>query len=567
MIRKLLAMAGGALLTLVILELAVALAYRAFAQLQADEESPAPRGGEREIRILCVGESTTAVSGDETGTLLLPATAYPAQLERILDARQSTFDFNVLNAGMLGGNSESVMSMAEARVSEFRPDLIIAMMGIRDRGGDPLPLLAAIPDWLSSLRTVQLACWLYEGVVMRRGENAATVSTVDDIPRALEGMDWQLRIYGKETRIAFPPNAEVEAAVSALRVALYHWYIGRIEHAEGLLRETIAEQSMGYNILARVLASAGKMDEAVALLEEAIRLHPEEGMHRVVLANLLTEHGRFDEARALLDRALADSGSYRKAVNTRNWIHLALADLYRAEGKYDKALTTLESVVRKVSVEFRPAFPLLRAQKKLLLGEISIALGRWENAERHLLQALESRPMQHSHMWLLSKVYRQTGQLEKEAQVRRELLEETQRMGEYFELAKLFRQSGDGDRVPDLLAHAVREIPSIGANYRRLYELASRNDIELVVMQYPFFGLDLLHQYAPEAEGVAFIDNKHNFDAAPEKYVFDPRFPWAFTHYTEEGSRVLAEHVADTVLEIFPADEAAETLTSGGTLG
>ena len=210
---------------------------------------------------------------------------------------------------------------------------------------------------------------------------------------------------------------------------------------------------------------------------------------------------------------------------------------------------------------------MLRAQKKLLLGEISIALGRWENAERHLLQALESRPMQHSHMWLLSKVYRQTGQLEKEAQVRRELLEETQRMGEYFELAKLFRQSGDGDRVPDLLAHAVREIPSIGANYRRLYELASRNDIELVVMQYPFFGLDLLHQYAPEAEGVAFIDNKHIFDAAPEKYVFDPRFPWAFTHYTEEGSRVLAEHVADTVLEIFPADEAAETLTSGGTLG
>jgi len=560
--RKLLAMAGGALLTLVLLELAVALAYRGFVHLQADQAPAASPGGGNELRILCVGESTTAVSGDDTGTLLLPATAYPAQLERILDARQSTFDFNVLNAGMLGGNSESVMSMVEARVPEFRPDLIIAMMGIRDRGGDPLPLLAAIPDWLSSLRTVQLACWLYEGVVMRRGENAASVRRADEIPRALQSMDWQLRIYGKETRIAFPIDGAAEEAVSDLRVALYHWYIGRIEHAERLLRETIAQQAMGYNILARVLASTGRLGEAQALLEDAIRRHPEEGMYRVVLANLLTEQKRFDEARVLLEQALAESSVLEEAVHTKNWIYIALADLNRAEGDHEQALQVLESVQPQKGERFRPAFPLVRIQKNALLGEIHTDLGRWAKAERCLLQALEARPMQHSHMWLLSKVYRQTGQLEKEEHVRRELLKETERMGEYFELAKLFRQSGDGDRVPDLLAHALRQIPSIEANYRRLYELASRNDIELVVMQYPFFGLDLLHQYAPKADGVYFIDNEHIFDAAPEKYVFDPRFPWAFTHYTEEGSRVLAEHVAGSVLEIFPGDEATETLAS-----
>ena len=554
MSRKLLAAAGGVLLTLVLLELTVALAYRGFVHLQDDPAAAAPQGAEDEIRVLCVGESTTAVSGDETGTLLLPATAYPAQLERILDARQSTHDFNVFNAGMLGGNSESVMSMVEARAPEFRPHVIIAMMGIRDRGGDPLPLLAAIPDWLGSLRTVQLACWLYEGVVMRRGENAADVRGVDEIPRALQGMDWQLRIYGKEHRIAFPPDAEAEEAVSGLRVALYHWYIGRIEHAEELLRETIAEQSMGYNILARVLASTGRMDEAETLLEEAIRLHPEEGMYRVVLGNLLTEQEHFDRARALLEQALAESSTFRAVVHTRNWIYLALADLSRAEGDPEQALQvlgSLASVQPQSGERFRPAFPLVRSQKNALLGEISTELGRWAKAEHCLLQALDARPMQHSHMWLLSKVYRQTGQLDKEEQVRRELLEETQRMGEYFELAKLFRQAGDGDRVPDLLAHAVRQIPSIGANYRRLYELADRNDIKLVVMQYPFFSLDLLRQYAPPKKGVVFIDNEHIFDAAPDEYVFDPRFPWAFTHYTEEGSRVLAENVADTVLELF----------------
>ena len=69
-------------------------------------------------------------------------------------------------------------------------------------------------------------------------------------------------------------------------------------------------------------------------------------------------------------------------------------------------------------------------------------------------------------------------------------------------------------------------------------------------MQYPSFGLDLLHIYAPEREGVLFIDNEHVFDAAPDEYFFEPRFPYSFSHYTMEGAHVLAEHVADNILAL-----------------
>ena len=551
--RKLLAVAGGALLTLVLLELTVALAYRGFVHLRADQAPAALQGAENEIRILCAGESTTAVSGDHTGTLLLPATAYPAQLERILNARQSTFDFNVRNAGMLGGNTETVTSMVEITVPELRPHMIIAMMGFRDTAGDHLPLLAAIPDWLSSLRTVQLAGWLYEGVVMRRGEGGAAVRTVDDIPRSMNSMNVELRIYGKETRLVPPLSVEEARAVSTLRVAIYHWYIGRIEHAEALLRGVIAEQALGYNILARVLASADRLAEAEALLEGAICRHPDEGMYWVVLGNLLTEHGRLEEARALLEGALADSHRFRDADYIENWIYLALADVHRARGSYDQALLLLDLIDPTIEwgdIVF--VFPAIRGQWMSLRGEIYIELGRWREAESSLRMALAHEPMKHSHMWLLSQVYQRTGQFEKEEGVRRELLRKTRRMGDYFELAQLLRRSGNGKRAPALLRFAVEQIPSIEANYRRLYELASGNDIKLVVMQYPFFSLDLLHQYAPEAEGVEFIDNEHIFDAAPEEYIFDPRYPWAFAHYTEDGARVLAAHVADTVLELFP---------------
>jgi hypothetical protein len=75
------------------------------------------------------------------------------------------------------------------------------------------------------------------------------------------------------------------------------------------------------------------------------------------------------------------------------------------------------------------------------------------------------------------------------------------------------------------------------------------------VMQYPSFSLDLLHKYAPEADGVMFIDNEHIFDADPDHYFFEPRFPNSFSHYTVDGAVVLAENVADTVLALTAAQE------------
>jgi hypothetical protein len=78
-------------------------------------------------------------------------------------------------------------------------------------------------------------------------------------------------------------------------------------------------------------------------------------------------------------------------------------------------------------------------------------------------------------------------------------------------------------------------------------------------MQYPSFSLDLLHQYAPPAPGVTFIDNEHLFDADPDRYFFSPTFPNSFSHYTDQGAELLAEHVADAVLaslERTGADEA-----------
>ena len=153
-------------------------------------------------------------------------------------------------------------------------------------------------------------------------------------------------------------------------------------------------------------------------------------------------------------------------------------------------------------------------------------------------------------MFLLGQVYARTGEYDREEAIRREILGQTERLAEYFELAKMYRRAGYPDQAPALVAEAVERIPSLRRNYRQLYAFAQRNGIQLVVMQYPGFGLDLLHGYAPPTAGVHFIDNEHVFDADPERYFFSPRFPNSFSHYTEEGAELVAQRVADSVLDL-----------------
>ena len=58
-------------------------------------------------------------------------------------------------------------------------------------------------------------------------------------------------------------------------------------------------------------------------------------------------------------------------------------------------------------------------------------------------------------------------------------------MAEYFELAKLFQLTGQDARVPEVLAQAAAEIPSLKASYARLYTLATEHDARLVVASLP----------------------------------------------------------------------------------
>jgi len=551
MLKKLASFTMGLIVTLVLVEGGLALAYKGFMHFQARRNRDALTAIEGEVRVLAIGESTTAVAGDSAGRYLTPTTAYPAQLERILNERQDQVRFRVMNNGIMGGTSESSLDLLELTLPELKPHVIIAMMGIKDSATAGPESPEAPPSWTSSLRTVQLLTWLREGESLRRDAIVTEITSLEDIPDSMRDMEGPTRNYVMETRVVGAPEAPGPQAMPAIKIGLYYWYIGRAERAERELRAVIAEHDVGYNVLAQVLASEGRRAEARALLEGAIAEHPEEGMYQAVLAGLLIEEERLEEADAVLSRALEGLEDFEQVPLVRNYLYLAQADLFRERGEYDRSLAILEEEVKPEWLgAYKEVFPAPELLKESGLGQAYLAKKDWKLAERHLRRALDWNPKRHVNMWLLSTVYRETGQVEKEEEVRRELLRTTGRVAEYFELAKLFRLSGDADRIPELMVDAVAQVPSLKENYGRLYELTEREGIQLVVMQYPSFSQEALHLYAPAAEDVVFIDNEHVFDADPDGYFFEPKFPHSFSHYTESGAEVLAEHVADTLLRV-----------------
>lgn len=96
---------------------------------RVNQEEITPPAVTNELRILVVGESTTAavVAGGREK-------AWPGQLEKILQSRFPERKVIVLNQATPGTTSSSLIKKAEESLKAFRPDVVISMMGVNDFG-------------------------------------------------------------------------------------------------------------------------------------------------------------------------------------------------------------------------------------------------------------------------------------------------------------------------------------------------------------------------------------------------------------------------------------------------
>ena len=155
--------AFGLVLTVVMLEAALRLGGFISLSLQAHRNTLAMRQ-KGTYRIMCIGESTTQKQ-------------YPAFLEQALNGKDQGIRVSVIDRGLQAANSTFLLSRMEEDLVTYHPDMVVAMMGINDKG----PHMPYEPETSSkfvrairTLRTHKLAriAWMHITNTGNRGGDA-----------------------------------------------------------------------------------------------------------------------------------------------------------------------------------------------------------------------------------------------------------------------------------------------------------------------------------------------------------------------------------------------------------
>jgi len=527
--------------------------------------------------ILCLGESTTAFGGNNS---------YPRQLENILNAADESKRFSVVNKGVPGTKTTGILATLDDNLKKYKPDLVVTMMGINDTQGtiaykNTAGVKAKL--LLHNFRVYKLIRLLYEHITYklqemkdardRKGkESGGTVmpgkvsslagsggsrkaikedreSEVPDLEkgdRYLNRDDWEeaIPIYEKALKLRHD-NPEIMT-----KLGICYLELGRYKEAEELFEEALEKNSHLVDAcigLESVYLHHEKWKDLVAMSRKAVELKPNlaEGRARKYVNLARSFHHREDYAAA--------EEFYKLAIELYPRCDLAYAELgrfYNWRERRDEAITMC-----KKAIEINPRSDVAYAE----LGVLYAARGRWDLGEQMYKKALEIRPNNNFAFSQLSTRYKQLGKYREVEEMCRKVIEvapENDRAWGALALCceaqgKMILAGKYFDKANELRLKKFN--PATARNYQQLKDKLDSMGIRLVCAQYPMRPLEHLQRMFTDKSGVAFVDNEGLFkekvnDSDYGKY-FEDNFAGDFGHCTPLGNRLLAEQIADVILQ------------------
>ena len=541
--RRALAVLFGLLCTFLLLEggLRVAGWVARGAQRRANARALADGA---DIRVMCVGESTTEVGG------------YPRLLEEILDGESADRSYSVFNLGRSGEDSTTILAELQGNLDRLQPHVVVAMMGANDpvhTAGDRRLQGArrAIPDrglagrgalsrhlhtarlgellWFSVVEDGGLATaggatgdWAYtgsgDGAPAYRGDSAAgsgarpVAHPADTLAESTETFLGEL----------LPPllEQEPEERRASVEAALALESLGDDAGALvslGAAQEGEPDGALARFVMGRLLCRAGRCEEAEEHLTRAVELEPAFGYGYIALGVCLDGAGQPEAADRAYARALVLRRGLRFVIDDPD-LRARLAALYSLPGREHMLYDWLDE---PVGGRGNPSDPRHDIERIDLLE----AAGRHDEIDSVFTAILAGDPT----------------------------LEVVNRIARYH------REHEQPGREAEVIARAVAVRQQLDrsvtrTSYLDMQEILAARGIRLVVVQYPTRPLPPLVELVDWNEDVVFVDNEALFREALAQETYDALFWDAcfgdFGHTTERGSRLLAGNVAGAILTL-----------------
>jgi len=527
------------------------------------------------FRILCLGESTTQ---DQ----------YPRFLEEILNQRNVGIRFSVIDKGLAGTTTFCIMDRLESCLNTYRPNMVVAMMGINDSGlymPHEHPLSSPkVTLFMRSLKTYKLArlLWLHlttkvnlpQRSLSRHGRGEETVSrgvekkplfSVDgSFKRCIEcnptnpicyaqlGAVYKAQGHLSETEEFLTTCIKHTPRTPAYYVALGWVYEMQAKHVEAEATFTRCIQinpgeSRCYAGLGGTYGKQRRFFEAEKMLKTAVELDPENSVYYIKLGWAYRKQDKFSQAEEVLKKGIA--------LNPHD--PLGYSELGAVYGKQG-ALSQAEEVLKK-GIALNSGDPGCYIE----LGEVYAAQCKFSQAEEAFIRSLALDPHDTGCYMRLGWLYKAQGKYSQtEVLLKKGVEINPSDEALYGMLAVFYEERGNTTlagsyyRKANKLRERTRN-PETLRNYHKLKEILDAHKIKLVCAQYPMRSIASLKKiFEGSFQGIFFVDNERIFKEAVQKegykaYFYDI-FGGDFGHCTEKGNRLLAENIANTILkEVF----------------
>ncbi|MBN2482948.1 MAG: tetratricopeptide repeat protein [Candidatus Omnitrophica bacterium] len=216
-----------------------------------------------DCRILCIGESTTALGGKYS---------YPRQLEEILNTYSRDIRFSVMNKGVPGVKTTYLVDQLENHIRQYRPDIVVVMMGINDYN----PLQRYSPagsqkknHMVTSLRIYKLAGLFLNFLREHLGFEHVQKAEVDHNGVENETISKQIDRVFEEGEGTY--ERYIRKGEELLEERNY-------KEAQEFFQKAIElnpQEAKGYTFLAWALHLALNYDDAVKVIDTALSLDPD----------------------------------------------------------------------------------------------------------------------------------------------------------------------------------------------------------------------------------------------------------------------------------------------------